>query len=113
MEAPDLHILQVNPDAAHPQTSAELFYTTGAPLNVYQYSNPAADEVLKKAGRLTDRAERDRLYEQGSHIIFDDGGFFPLADIADVIVHRQGLADFGTRPAIPWNVDLGMIRESE
>ena len=113
MEAPDLHILQVNPDAAHPQTSAELFYTTGAPLNVYQYSNPAADEVLKKAGRLTDRAERDRLYEQGSHMIFDDGGFFPLADIADVIVHRQGLADFGTRPAMPWNVDLGMIRESE
>jgi peptide/nickel transport system substrate-binding protein len=108
--APDLYLVQNNPDAAHPETFATLFYTTGAALNIMGYSNPKADELVTQAGALTDRAERDKLYEEASALYFADGGFFPLADVKDVIVYREGLTNLVTRPAIPWNVDLGMIK---
>lgn len=108
--APDLYLVQNNPDAAHPETQATLFYTTGAALNIMGYSNPKADELVTQAGGLTDRAERDKLYEEASRLYFTDGGFFPLADVKDIIVYREGLTNLVTRPAIPWNIDLGMIR---
>lgn len=108
--APDLYLLQNNPDAAHPETFATLFYTTGAALNIMGYSNPKADELVTQAGTLTDRAERDKLYEEASALYFADGGFFPLADVKDVVVYREGLTNLVTRPAIPWNVDLGLIK---
>jgi len=109
--APDLYLAQNNPDAAHPETQATLFYTTGAPLNIMAYSNPEADELLFEAGSITDQAERDKLYAQGGAMLFEDCGFLPLADVEDVIVYRSGLTNLGTRPAIPWNVDFGMISE--
>lgn len=108
--APDLYLAQNNPDAAHPETQATLFYTTGAPLNIMGYSNPEADESLFEAGSLTDKAERDKLYAEGGAMLFEGCGFLPLADVKDVIVYRSGLTNLGARPAIPWNVDFGMIR---
>jgi peptide/nickel transport system substrate-binding protein len=109
--APDIYIAQNNPDAAHPETQATLFYVTDAPLNIFAYSNPEADEIIWSAGSLTDREERDRQYAAGGELLFEDGGFFPLADILDVVVHRAGLTNFGSRPAIPWNIDFAMVRE--
>ena len=110
-DAPDLYLAQNNPDAAHPETQATLFYTTGAPLNIMAYSNPEADDVLFAAGSVTDRAERDKMYADGGAQLFEGCGFLPLADVKDVIVYRSGLTNLGTRPAIPWNVDFGMISE--
>lgn len=109
--APDLHLAQNNPDAAHPETQATLFYTTGAPLNIMAYSNPEADELIFAAGALTDKSERDAMYAEGGALLFEGCGFLPLADVDDVIVHRAGLTNLNPRPAIPWNVDLGTIAE--
>lgn len=109
--APDIWIAQNNPDAAHPSTQADLFYKTGGPLNIFGYSNPEADKLLDEAGVLTDVAARDALYEKASHIYFDDVGFLPLADILDIIVHRTGLTNLKSRPALPWAIDFAEISE--
>ncbi|MCB0155554.1 MAG: ABC transporter substrate-binding protein [Anaerolineae bacterium] len=109
--APDLYLAQNNPDAAHPETQATLFYTTGAPLNIMAYSNPEADDLIFAAGALIDKAERDAMYAEGGALLFEGCGFLPLADVDDVIVHRAGLTNLNPRPAIPWNVDLGTIAE--
>ncbi|HYY11963.1 MAG TPA: ABC transporter substrate-binding protein [Kineosporiaceae bacterium] len=109
-DAPDVFLAQNNPDSAFPGTQTDLFYATGAPLNIFAYSNPAADALFTKAAATTDKAARDATYLQGARLVFDDAAFVPLADVQDVIVHRVGLTDLGTRPAVPWNIDFGSVR---
>lgn len=109
MKAPDIYLAQNNPDSADPGSQAGLFYTTGAGLNIMTYSNPQADELFATAATSTDTKKRNDLFDQGAHLIFDDGGFVPLADVKDVIVYRGTLKDFGTKPAVPWSVDFGSI----
>lgn len=106
---PTIVLAQNNPDSAHPSTQTFLFYQTGGPLNIFQYSNPAADDLFGQAYGVTDVAERDALYLQGAQLLFDDGGFYPLADVQDVIVYRSGLTGLAARPAIPWTIDFGLI----
>jgi peptide/nickel transport system substrate-binding protein len=108
---PTIVIAQNNPDSAHPSTQAGLFYMTGAPLNLFAYSNTAADDVFNEAYPVTDIPKRNDLYIEGSDLLFDDGGFFPLADVEDIIVYRDGLTNLQSRPAIPWNIDFGTISE--
>ncbi len=108
-KAPDIFLAQNNPDSADPGSQAGLFYTTGGGLNIFGYSNPAADKLFATANATVDIGKRNALYDQGAQLIFDDGGFVPLADVKDVIVHRGGLKNFGTKPGVPWNVDFGTI----
>lgn len=108
--APDIWIAQNNPDAAHPSTQTDLFYKTGAPLNIFATANPEADKLLTEAARLTDVAERNKLYEEAGRLLFDNVAFIPLADIQDVIVYRAGLTNLKTRPALPWGIDFAEIR---
>jgi peptide/nickel transport system substrate-binding protein len=108
---PTLVIAQNNPDSAHPSTQSGLFYATGGPLNLFGYSNPQADDLFNQGYPVTDVDRRDALYLQGSAVLFNDGGFYPLADVQDVIVYRSGLTGLETRPAIPWNVDFGTVTE--
>lgn len=109
-KAPDILLAQNNPDSAHPASQAGLFFATGAPLNVFGYSNPAADTQFTAAAAMPAGPERDAAYAEAGRVVFDDGGFLPLADVGDVVVHRTGLADLGTRPAVPWNIDFGTVR---
>lgn len=108
---PTIVIAQNNPDSAHPSTQAGLFYMTGAPLNLFAYSNTSADDVFNQAYPITDIPKRNDLYLKGSDLLFQDGGFYPLADVQDVIVYRDGLTGLESRPAIPWNIDFGAISE--
>jgi peptide/nickel transport system substrate-binding protein len=108
---PTLVIAQNNPDSAHPSTQSGLFYATGGPLNLFQYSNPTADDFFNQGYPVTNVDQRNALYLKGSDVLFQDGGFYPLADVQDVIVYRSGLSGLETRPAIPWNVDFGAVTE--
>ena len=71
--------------------------------------NPAADKIFATAASTADPQGRNAMFDQGARLLFDDGGFVPLADIKDVIVYRGHLANFGTKPAIPWSVDFGTL----
>jgi hypothetical protein len=64
---------------------------------------------MKKQG---DFEMNHRRIPIGGTQLFEGCGFLPLADVKDIVVYRSGLTDLGTRPAIPWNVDFGMISEN-
>lgn len=107
--APDIVLAQNNPDSAHPEAQASVFFTSEAPLNLFAHANAEADALFAEAGTITDVAERDARYVEAARLLFEEFAFLPLADVDDVIVHREGLTDLGVRPAIPWNVDLGTV----
>lgn len=107
--APDILLAQNNPDSADPGSQASLFYTTGGGLNVFGYSNPAADKDFAAAAGTAGTAARNALFDKGGRLIFDDGGFVPLGDIKDVMVYRGTLSGFGTKPAVPWSPDYGSL----
>ena len=112
--APDLVLARLNPDAAHPENQAAVFYTTGAVLNLMGASLPEADAVAAEAARMTDVAARDAAYEEAGRMWLDAGLFIPLSDVQDVVVHAEGLTDLGLRPVFPpGNIDFGTVRWAE
>ncbi len=112
--APDILVSRMNPDAAHPENQATVFYTAEAPLNFLKAAVPEADALVMEAGTKTDIAERNALYERAGHLYFDSGAFIPLVDIQDVVVHQEGLTDLGLRPVFPpGNIDFGTVRWAE
>lgn len=112
--APDVMLARNNPDAAHPETQAFVFYTEGAPINVMGVSNPEADALAGEAGSMTDIAARDAKYLEASKLWVEAGQFIPLVDLDDVVVHREGLTDLGLRPVFPpGNIDFGTVRYAE
>lgn len=109
--APDMLLTILNPDAAHPESQAKTYFTTGAVLNFYGRSLPAADAIVEEAGLLDDVTRRNALYERAGQMYFDAGYVIPLADVDDVVVHTRGLTDLGLRPAFPQgNIDFGTVR---
>ena len=112
--APDILVSRMNPDAAHPENQATVFYTAEAPLNFLKAAVPEADALVMEAGTKTDVAERNALYEKAGHLYFESGAFIPLVDIQDVVVHKEGLVDLGLRPVFPpGNIDFGTVRWAE
>lgn len=112
--APDVMLARNNPDAAHPETQATVFYTKGAPINVMGVENAAADALVGEAGTLTDVAARNAKYLDASRLWVDAGQFLPLVDLDDVVVHVEGLTDLGLRPVFPpGNIDFGTVRFTE
>ena len=108
--APDIFIAQNYPDAADPATQADLFFHTGGSLNIFGFSDPAVDALIDRADTTPNRAERLPLYEQAGRKLFDEGAFIPLADVQEVVVHRDTVSDVALRPAIPWTFDFGAVK---
>lgn len=110
--SPDLFVTRVNPDAAHPETQATVFFTKGGPVNVYAYSLPEADKMVMDAGMIDDRAKADPLYEEAARKMIDDGGFIPFAELKESIVYRGTLKNVLTRPSFPpGNIDFALVSE--
>jgi peptide/nickel transport system substrate-binding protein len=113
-KAPDVLLSIVGPDAAHPANQATVFYTSDAPVNWYGRVIPEGDDLIAKAGTMTDLTERNAAYEQAGQLYFDAGIVAPLVDADDVVVHVEGLADLGLRPVFPpGNIDFGSVRRAE
>ncbi len=106
----DVVVPQENPDDASAYSMVGDFYVAGSPLNVFNFTDPAATSKFNKAFTLANGAAADSLYFAGTKILFDDGGFLPFANIKDVIVYRGKFTDFNPVPAVPWNIDLGTVR---
>lgn len=108
---PDMLLTIAGPDAAHPENQARAFFTRDAPINFFGRSLDEADRLIDEAGSLTDVARRNELYERAGQMIFDAGIAIPLVEVQDVVVHADGMEDFGLRPVYPpGNIDFGNVR---
>jgi len=112
--APDLLVSRANPDSAHPENQASVFYQTGGVLNLMGASLPEADARASAAAAMTDVTARDAAFSQASQMWVQANLFIPLVDVQDVVVHAKGLTDLGLRPVFPpGNIDFGSVRWSE
>lgn len=108
---PDLLLTIAGPDAAHPENQAKAFFTKDAPVNFFGRSIDEVDRLIEEAGSLGNVARRNELYEQGGQMIFDAGIAIPLVEMQDVVVHANGIRDFGLRPVYPpGNIDFESVR---
>ena len=72
---PDVSVYWISTYYADPHNwVGEMFSssTAGTFKNAAHYKNPKVDELLDKALRSTDQAERAKLYEQATRIVVDD-----------------------------------------
>jgi oligopeptide transport system substrate-binding protein len=65
-------------DYPHPQDFLDILFHTGAENNFADYSNPAIDAVLDKAGVEGDAAKSLEIYRQAEQMLVDDAAILPL-----------------------------------
>jgi oligopeptide transport system substrate-binding protein len=65
-------------DYPHPQDFLDVLFHTGAENNFAEYSNPAVDAILEKAGTEADTAKSLELYQQAEQMLVDDAAILPL-----------------------------------
>ncbi len=93
-QAPDLLLATVNPDAAHPDTWARIFYSTKGSLNWLQCSVPAADQAMDEGLAATDPAAIQTDYGKAGDLIAAAGCFVTIADVKEVVVAAAGYTNF-------------------
>ena len=65
-------------DYPHPQDFLELLFHTGEENNGGEYSNPAVDDILDRAGAELDFAASLALYQGAEQMLVDDAACIPL-----------------------------------
>jgi oligopeptide transport system substrate-binding protein len=65
-------------DYPHPQDFLDVLFHSGAESNFAEYSNPALDALLEKAGVEPDEAKSLAMYRQAEQILVDDAAILPL-----------------------------------
>ncbi|RXT04297.1 ABC transporter substrate-binding protein [Ammoniphilus sp. CFH 90114] len=61
-----------NTSGTDPDRSMRFFFSTTGSANVWNYSNPAYDEIVQKALETTDPAGRKELYNQAQQMLVED-----------------------------------------
>ncbi len=72
--------------------------TVGTASNISFYKSAVVDQLLVRAQRLTDQAERTRLYQQALAHIQRDAPLVPLVHARQVVVFRKDVANFRLHP---------------
>jgi len=62
-----------------------------APNNRAQYNNPKVDELIDKAGTVTDRAARELVYREVQEIVAEDMPYISLFRIQRFYIHAKGI----------------------
>jgi oligopeptide transport system substrate-binding protein len=65
-------------DYPHPQDFLDVLFHTGADNNYGDYSNPAMDSLLDKAGVESDTATSLGMYQQAEQMLVNDAAILPL-----------------------------------
>jgi oligopeptide transport system substrate-binding protein len=65
-------------DYPHPQNFLEILFRTGEENNAGEYSNPAVDDLLERAGAELDYDASLALYQQAEQMLVDDAACIPL-----------------------------------
>ncbi len=66
--------------------------------NIAKWCNPAYDDLVSQAKRITDRAEREKLYRQAQVIFHEDAPWVPLAHSVVFMATRANVTGFKMDP---------------
>lgn len=105
-QAPDLLVETANPDAAHPDTWARIFYSTEGFLNYLIGGDPAADAAMDRGLYAVDEAEVDAAYGEAGDILFEGATFITVADPNATFIAREGLGGFGSVSSAPLSLNV-------
>lgn len=109
-QAPDLIIQTTNPDAAHPDTWARIYMSTGGGGNYLNFDDPAVDRLLNAGLAATTPQAVDQAYGEAGNLLVKDGSFIDIADVNDAIVTRNTLTGFYHVPSMPWYYNLDTLK---
>ncbi|MGV9675489.1 ABC transporter substrate-binding protein [Nocardia sp. NPDC003482] len=91
-QQPHLLVHGYGGDALDADTTLRIFFRTGvAPINWFNYSDPALDAVMDAGKRSVGKADAERHWVEGARIVTDQAWIINLCDIADVIVTGSGI----------------------
>jgi peptide/nickel transport system substrate-binding protein len=110
---PDALVLPATPDAAHPWTWSDLFYTPGGGLAYFAPEVCAEGDDLSSAG--LDAVEEEDIvdtYAQAAAAYQACGAFVPISDVAETVVARAGITGFEHEFDSLWALRLASLRDS-
>lgn len=108
---PDALVLPATPDAAHPFTWSDLFYTPGGGLAYFAADVCAEGDELSIAG-LDAVSDEDIVaaYAEAAQAYQDCGAFVPIADVAETVVGIPGMSGFEHEFNSLWALRLASLR---
>jgi len=90
-------------DYPHPQDFLDVLFHTSAENNFAEYSNPAIDAVLDRAGVEGDAAKALELYRQAEQMLVDDAAMLPLWFGENYILVKPYVQGYELNPmGFPW-----------
>lgn len=99
-QRPDLLTAAFNPDAAHPDTFARVYYYTDAPVNLLGCSVPEADALLDRALAEPTREASEELSAEAGRAYAESDCWLNIADVNDTYAARSGIGGF--EKELPW-----------
>ncbi|HEX4363082.1 MAG TPA: ABC transporter substrate-binding protein [Solirubrobacteraceae bacterium] len=99
--APDLVLLTPVPDAAHPDTWAQPFWSSTGGINVLATKDPVIDKLRDEAAGAPAAKAMDLYRTMGARINAANA-FISIADVKDTFVVRKGLTGLEHSPAYEW-----------
>jgi peptide/nickel transport system substrate-binding protein len=88
----------LNGGTADPDGYLDRTFRTGAPTNVFQYSNPAVDTLILAGQRATDLATRQGVYAELQRALACDGPIAHVAYATLFTAHRGDVDGFVQSP---------------
>ncbi|MBO9534125.1 MAG: ABC transporter substrate-binding protein [Solirubrobacteraceae bacterium] len=100
-KAPDLLLLSPVPDAAHPDSWAQPFWTSKGGINAFGNPDTVLDGLVTKAQAASGEAADDAYKAVGQRVVGEASMLF-IADVKDTFVMKKGITGFVGAPAYEW-----------
>jgi len=85
-------------DYPHPQDFLDILFHSGADNNYGEYSNPAVDALLERAGVEQDSALSLELYQQAEQLLVEDAACLPLCFRQNYVLIKPYVAGYKLNP---------------
>lgn len=103
---PHMFVNTSNPDAAHPDAWARLFYHSHGFLNFLDVGDEQVDLGIDSGLSAVDVAEADAAYVTAMAALGETWTVLPVADVQSTFVANVGLDNWGVDVAAPFSLDL-------
>lgn len=110
--APDLLLLSPVPDAAHPDSWAQPFWTSKGGINAFGNPDKVLDGLVTKA-EAASGDDATELYKQVGQRVIDQASMIFIADLKDTFVMKKGITGFTGAPAYEWFVAPAALKPAQ